>query len=209
MISIYGLQPSNFVRSVALVCAQKQQAYQIDWKLGDKEIPFRSNEHLAVHPFAKMPIIQDGELIVQETLAICRYLDAKYPAPALQPEGIEQQAEHDAWCSMIVTQIDQAIMRKYLVEFAFPTGPDGKPNKEKLMKNKPQPLRAVEVVEQRLAGKDYICGDQFTLADALLVPMLHHAAKLKYDLQLIADDSPIHAYIERALAQPGAKDILL
>lgn len=211
MISILGLPHSNFIRSVALVCAQKQQPYQVSWQLGDEEIPFRSEAHYQLHGFAKIPVIRDEQVTLGETLAICRYLDAKYPEPALQPESLIDQAQHDAWCSMAITQIDQALIRKFMVELAFPSGPDGKPDKEKLMRNKPGALKAVAVIEKQLqaTGTDYICSNQFTLADALIAPMAHYAAIMQKDLQLVEENSPIHGYLNRIMQQPGAKDILV
>ncbi|OPX54246.1 glutathione S-transferase [Oceanospirillum multiglobuliferum] len=209
MISILGLAHSNFVRSVALVCAQKGQPYQISWQLGGKNIGFRSDEHKALHPFVKIPVIQCGDTIVTETLAICRYLDAKYPESALQPTDIEAQAQHDAWCSMAITQIDQALIRNYMVELAFPSGVDGKPDLDKLQKNKPAALNAIAIIEQQLQGQNFICGNQLTLADLLLAPMVHYAVKLRAPLTLVTENSPLHDYVARLQNQTGAKDILL
>lgn len=208
MISILGLAHSNFVRSVALVCAQKGQPYQVSWQLGDKLIGFRTDDHKALHPFAKIPVIQCGETIVSETLAICRYLDAKFPEPALQPKDIDAQAEHDAWCSMAITQIDQALIRHYMVELAFPSGADGKPDLDKLQKNKPAALHAIAVIEAQLQHKNFICGDQLTLADLLLAPMVHYAVGLREPLSLVSEDSPLRAYVTRLQALTGAAAIL-
>lgn len=209
MITILGSAHSNFVRSVALVCAQKGQPYQVGWQLGQQQVEFRSEHHKALHPFAKIPVIECEGTTVCETLAICRYLDAKYPKPTLQPDSLEAQAQHDAWCSMAITQIDQALIRQYMVELAFPSGVDGKPDWDKLQKNKPAAINAIGIIEKQLHNQRFICGDQLTLADLLLAPMVHYATKLKEPLTLVTEDSPLHSYVARLQNEVGAKDILL
>lgn len=208
MIDILGIPQSNFVRSVALVCAQKDEAFQIGWQLNGQEVPYGSDAHRQHHPFCKFPIIQDGDTTLTETLAICRYLDAKYPQNPLQPVGLMAQAEHDTWCSRAITQIDQAIIRQYLIEFVRPTGPNGQPNIEQMLKNKPAAQQAVAAIEQQLQDHTYICGDQFTLADALIAPLAHYASLQQGELSLVTDNSPIHAYVAQILRQPGAAAIL-
>lgn len=207
MIEVYGMPHSNLVRSVALTCTVKQQPYQIGWTLNGEEIPFRSEAHAAIHPYSKFPIIHHEGMTLTETLAICRYLDARFPENPLQPEGLQAQAEHDAWCSRAMTQLDQAIIRSYLIEYVVPTGPEGKPNVARMLENKPLVLKAVSVIEDRIRDRNFICGDQFTLADALTTPLAHYATLQKGDLKLVEDDSPIFAYLDRVFALPGVKEI--
>ncbi|WP_036589965.1 glutathione S-transferase family protein [Oceanospirillum maris] len=208
MIEILGPSHSNFVRSVALICAQKSQAFQIGWSLKGEEITFGSDRHASLHPFSKVPVIYDGEVTLMETLAICRYLDHKFPENPLQPEDINAQAEHDAWCSMAITQIDQALIRHYMIEFVVPTGADGAVNIERMMQNKPMAEKAIATLEGQLKGKDYICGDCFTLADALIAPLANYACGLKGGLALVKDDSVLRRYVGRILQQPKAQEIL-
>ncbi len=207
MIEIYGMPHSNLVRSVALTSTMKQQPYQIGWTLNGEEIPFRSEAHANIHPYSKFPIIHHEGLTLTETLAICRYLDTRFPENPLQPESIQAQAEHDAWCSRAITQLDQAIIRQYLIEYVVPTGPEGQPNIELMMNNKPMVLKAVSVIEDQIRNHDFVCGDRFMLADALITPLAHYATLQKGDLKLVEDDSPILAYLDRVFALPGAKEI--
>ena len=209
MIYIYGIARSNFVRSVQIVCALKGLDCQVGFNLGGHEIPFRSDEHFAIHPFAKLPVIQDGDVCVGESQAILRYLDAAYPEVALQPESLSDKAEHDMWCSMIAASIDQALIRTYMVEFVFPTGENGEPNYPKMLENKAAAEQAISVIEQRLFESEFVCGDKPTLADCLLAPLVHYSARLTGPLALVEESSPIHAYLERVLSLDGVDTILV
>ena len=208
MIYIYGAQHSNFVRSVQIACALKGLDCEVAYHLGGEEIPFRSDKHLAIHPFAKLPVIQDGTVRVAESQAILRYLDAAYPEPALQPETILERAEHDSWCSHIASNIDQALIRKFMVEFVFPTGENGEPNYPKMLENKPSAENAISVIETRLSQADFICGNKPTLADCLLAPLADYSARLTESLSLVDDNSAINTYLERMMSLEGITEIL-
>ncbi|MEO1169025.1 MAG: glutathione S-transferase family protein [Pseudomonadota bacterium] len=45
-----------------------------------------------INPFAQIPVLEDGGLILAESLAILEYLEEKYPSPALMPGTIEKRA---------------------------------------------------------------------------------------------------------------------
>ena len=46
---------------------------------------FRTPEHLARHPFGRVPVLDHGGFRLYETQAILRYLDRVLPMPALTP----------------------------------------------------------------------------------------------------------------------------
>lgn len=209
MIDIYGAPHSNFVRSVQMACVLKGINCQVGLKLGDEAIPFKSEQHYAIHPFAKLPVIQDGTTRVAESQAILRYLDAAYPDVALQPQALVDRADHDMWCSMIASSIDHALIRTYMVEFVFPTGENGEPNYPKMLENKAAAEKALGVIEQRLFEADFVCGENPTLADCLLAPLVHYSARLTGPLTLVEESSPIHAYLERVMALDGVDQILV
>src|ERR1700751_1847074 len=55
----------------------------------------RSAEHLARHPFGRVPVLEHGGLMLYETQAILRYLDRVLPEPALTPTDPKRAARMD------------------------------------------------------------------------------------------------------------------
>ena len=81
---IYGPGLSTYVRTVRLVCEEKGAPYElveIDIMQGAHKTP----EHLARHPFGRVPAFEHDGFKLYETSAITRYLDAVLPGPALTP----------------------------------------------------------------------------------------------------------------------------
>ena len=81
---IYGPGVSTYVRTVRLVLEEKGADYQlveIDILQGGHKTP----EHLARHPFGRVPAFEHDGFQLYETSAITRYLDAVLPGPQLTP----------------------------------------------------------------------------------------------------------------------------
>ncbi|GAB5512229.1 MAG: glutathione S-transferase family protein [Hyphomicrobiales bacterium] len=82
-ITLFGFGPSVYTRIVKLVLAEKSISYQFE-----ELNPFaeqRVDDVARLHPFGRVPIIKHADFRVYETAAICRYLDAQFPTPALTP----------------------------------------------------------------------------------------------------------------------------
>ena len=52
----------------------------------------KTPEHLARHPFGRIPVVDHGDFRLYETQAILRYLDDLYPTPPFQPKDARAKA---------------------------------------------------------------------------------------------------------------------
>ncbi|MFO6425296.1 glutathione S-transferase family protein [Motilimonas sp. KMU-193] len=207
-VTIYGDQRSNFVRSVELVCLQKQVDYQIGWQFQDQLIKWKSPAHFQLHPFGRMPILFDGDFVLAESLAICRYLAQQPQGAHLLDVDPKRQALQDMWATLAAGDIDRMLIRRYLLEFVRMEGLVEKPNLERMARHKPDAEHAIAVVERQLQQQTYIAGDAFSIADALLVPTLQYVTRLPSELAVVSATSIIHQYIERVRAIAGFEQIL-
>lgn len=66
-VHIYGPSFSNFVRTVMLVCEEKQISYTTGFEVNGSEIKYKSEQHFNLHPFGKFPVLLSDELILPET----------------------------------------------------------------------------------------------------------------------------------------------
>lgn len=208
MITIYGDQRSNFVRSVELVCIQKQVDYQIGGEFQGQIIKWKSPEHFQLHPFGRMPILFDGEFVLAESLAICRYLAKQSQGAVLLDADPKRQALQEMWATLAAGDIDRMLIRRYLLEYVGMQGLVENPNLARMARRKPDAEQAVAVVERQLQQQAYIAGDYFSIADALLVPTLQYSTRLPAELNVISADSVIHQYIERIRAIPKFAEVL-
>lgn len=78
---IYGSTMSPFVRKTAAFANEKGVAFDLKpVTFADPDPAFR-----AVSPFGKMPAMDDGGFGLADSSAICHYLEARHPEPALIP----------------------------------------------------------------------------------------------------------------------------
>src|SRR5438552_2009881 len=87
--TIHGIPGSPYVRSALLGVEEKGADFRLaPMPFGTTKLP----EHLARHPFARIPVLDHGDFRLYETQAILRYLDDVFPAPAWQPKHREARA---------------------------------------------------------------------------------------------------------------------
>ncbi len=84
MFTVYGFEESTYVRTVRMVLAEKGAEHDlvpVNIMEGEGAQP----EHLARHPFGKIPVLDHGDLRLFETGTITRYLNDTLPGIHLWP----------------------------------------------------------------------------------------------------------------------------
>ncbi|MGR4066619.1 glutathione S-transferase family protein [Halomonas sp. LR3S48] len=208
-VHILGPQFSNFVRSVQLCCEEKGIPYTLGFELEGEPIDFGGEKHLALHPFAKVPVLLHGERRLFETAPICRYLDANFDGRDLQPHDPWQRAEVDQWCQVLSTYVDQAVVRRFLLEFVFPKGDGGSIRKERVEQAKPEVVRMLRLLEHQLAGHEYLVGESFSMADAILAPMLDYLEGTPAGKPLLAEFPALTRYLQRLRQRESSRRVLV
>lgn len=208
-VTIVGPQFSTMVRSVQICCEEKGIQYQTSLKLADQPLDIKSPEYLAIHPFGKIPALIHGSTQLFETAAIIRYLDNNFPGINLQPEDTIESAMVDQWSQAISIYIDKAIVRDYLIEFAFPKGENGEIRHDHIKASQKKLFETLGLLDSMLNANTFICGSLFTMADALLMPMLDYLQKLPHGDDLLASYPAVTNYIKQFRQRPSAQNVLL
>src|SRR5690242_19102306 len=81
-VVVHGVPGSPFVRAVQMGLEEKHVTYRVQ-SMGPRES--KGEAYLRKHPFGRVPLFEHGDFALYETQAILRYIDAEFPAPALQP----------------------------------------------------------------------------------------------------------------------------
>jgi len=151
----------------------------------------------AVNPNQKIPALVDGERKIMESCAILQYLAEKYPTSLLPGGG----ARWDVlpwlyWQAANVGPVfgNKLAYTRYLGEVqedrkAHPLERFGK-----------EARRLAGVLDRQLEGRDFVCGEDFTIADIALYPWLRGWKWSKVD---ITDRPNVMAWIDRVRARPG------
>jgi glutathione S-transferase len=194
---IIGSVRSTYTRVVRMVCEEKG----IDYAL--IEMPLGAPEILAIHPFGKMPVLRHGDLALCESKAIATYLDRGFPGPPVIPPDPGLAALTEQWVSLVNTVMDATLIRTYLFAYAFPKTADGKPDRKAIDAVMPAVREQLSVLDQAVAATGHLVGDQFTLADINLLPILFYVRQLPEAADALMARTHLSAYYDRHAARPS------
>ncbi|HVV64313.1 MAG TPA: glutathione S-transferase family protein [Rhizomicrobium sp.] len=163
----------------------------------------RKPDHLARNPHGQMPTLElDDGRFVSEITAICEYLEDTHPSPALIGSTPEEKAETRMW----TRRVDLNICEPMANGFRFSQG-------LRLFKDRilcvPEAADGLKRVAQdrlkwldgQIAGKTWICGQRFSLADILLFCFLDFGVTVGQPLN--EDNRNVMAWFGRAKARPS------
>ncbi|MDB5567994.1 MAG: Glutathione S-transferase [Tardiphaga sp.] len=165
----------------------------------------RQPAHLARNPHGQMPTLElDDGSYISETVAICEYLEEMHPAPTLIGTTPDERAEARMWRQRIDLNICQHIANGYRFseglkrfESRIVCAPEGAAGLKNIAADR------IRWLDGQIAGKEFICGPRFTLADIKLYCWLDFAGKVGQPLD--AANSNIVAWFERVNARPSVK----
>ncbi len=89
---VYSVPGSPFGRAVLATLEEKGVSYRLSPVAPGT---FRSPEHLARHPFGRVPVLEHDGFSLYECQAILRYLDRVLPTPVLTPVDPKAAARMD------------------------------------------------------------------------------------------------------------------
>jgi glutathione S-transferase len=164
MIKIYGMHTPMFLKAVyaAEELGINYQIIPVDLTKGETKTP----EHVARHPFGKVPVLEHEGRFLFESNAIVRYMggldsNAAFPSAKMDRAVVDQWIEFFShqpgrWTTSIWFQ--KCIGPKY-----FNQAPD-----ETVVKNSTEWLMEVmPVIDAHLGKQAFLAGETFTLADVV------------------------------------------
>jgi len=130
------------------------------------------------NPAGQMPSLElDNGFVLGETVAICEYLEENNPKPALIGATPEERAETRMWIRRIELGVTEPLANGFRFAeglamfkdrlFTIPEAAQG-------LKNMSQYY--LQRLDGQLAGKEWVCGKRFTLADICLYCALDFGA---------------------------------
>lgn len=200
MTTLYTYWRSSAAFRVRIALAVKQLSVtQVPVHLlkngGEQKAP----AYQQLNPAQLVPCLQDGELTLNQSLAIIEYLDQQHPAEPLLPRDPALQAQVRAFALDIACDIHPLNNLRVL---QYLTGTLGVTEEQKLAWIHHWLNSGFAALEQRLqrsAGR-YCFGDTLTLADVCLVPQVYNA--MRFNLPMAAYPTIERLYTE-LMAQPA------
>ena len=140
------------------------------WTCAEADLHFEHVESdpalLAQNPNAMVPVIQDGDFVLWESNAICRYLASKQPRSTLLPEDPQTRARVEQWMDWQASELNAA-WRYAFLGLSRKSAAHADPNAIAVsVGNWNQHMRLLD--EHFARGGQFVTGEFFTLADVVV-----------------------------------------
>lgn len=140
-----------------------------------KMLKFSEKEHkgsdvMAINPRGQLPTFKDGDVTVNESGAICMYLEEKFnDRNKLFPSDVGKRAEvyqRMFEVQNIVSNIMETLVRPRMQNKGAPL------DEEKTKENVAKAKEELDRWNKMLVGKEFLCGNEFTMGDVFFIPFL-------------------------------------
>ncbi len=151
----------------------------------------KSPEFLAMNPNGQVPVLEDGEVVVSDSNAILVYLARKY-APDWIPSDAVGEANVQRWLTLAAGEIAfGSCAARLITVFGAPLDPNfAAATAEK----------AMQKLEHGLTGRDWLVGEQPTIADVANYSYTAHAPEGNVSLEPYPN---VRAWLARFETLPG------
>jgi glutathione S-transferase len=158
MIRIHGVPRSRTMRAL--------------WMLEELGVPYenvkvsflggtRTPEFLRLNPNGHIPVLQDGDFLLWESMAVNLYLARKYDK-GLWPKTVEGEGRAFQWSLWAMTELEEPVLTALLHRAFLPQAERDAKKADDAAERFKAPLA---VLDGALAGKAHLLGDAFTVAD--------------------------------------------
>jgi glutathione S-transferase len=170
------------------------EVVDIDLNTGQHKTP----DYLKINPNGQVPTLDDDGFILFESLAINLYLAKKYGGP-LTAASLKEDAAITQWSFWAAKEVEDLLITILVNRMMLP---EAERNPVAADTAERQLQKSLAVLEGALAGRDYLVGNRFTVADLNVSIVMSLINRLALD---IARTPKVRAWLDRCLTRPAAK----
>ena len=202
MIKLYGIPRSRTIRSL--------------WMLEELGLPYenvkvsfvnetRTPAFLNLNPNGHIPVLQDGDLTLWESMAINLYLARRYDQ-GLWPKRIEDEGRAFQWSFWAMTELEEPVLTAVMHRSALASSLPAEQRDPKRADDAAARFKTpLGVLNGALAEKTYLLGDAFTVADLNVASVISSAPLGGLDLEPAPH---VLAWVVRCTGRPAFARVL-
>jgi glutathione S-transferase len=200
---VHSIPGSPFGRAVLAALEEKGASYRLSPVAPGT---FQSPEHLARHPFGRVPVLEHDGFSFYESQAILRYLDRVLPTPALTPADPKRAARMDQVMNINDWYLFHGVGN--VIVFHRVVGPRVmglKPDEAAIEAAMPKARTVFGELARLLGQQSYFAGEAVSLADLLVAPAIDFFTQTPEWAVLGAPHANLVAWLARMQARPSLK----
>jgi len=198
MLQLYGNPRSRAMRCLWML-EEMGRPYQLIEK-STRADDLQTADYLRLNPNARIPTLMDGDVVIWESMAINIYLSEKYEGPMHcgGPEVLGLAAQWSFWAMLEMEHLllDLLLHRALLPEFSRDPY---YAERDELLLQKP-----LGVLNGALAGREFLAGDGFTVADLNVGSILVWGKMARLGL---SDHPELKRWLDECLARPAYRRV--
>lgn len=193
-LKIYGIARSRALRPLWLAeeLGIPHELVPVDMRKGEQHAP----AYLAINPNGHVPAIDDGGLVLWESLAITLYLAKKHGGP-LAPRDLAEDGLMTMWSFWAVTEAEGPALK---VLYNRALRPEAERDEAEARAGIEALRKPTAVLEAQLSRSPFLVGDRFTVADLNVASVYSYA---KPAPEIFAEAPRVLAWLDAALARPA------
>lgn len=168
----------------------------MDFEIKDIDV-FNKPEDLAImNPYNQVPVLVERDLILYESNIINEYIDERFPHPQLMPADPVMRGRG----RLVLHRLEKELfIHVQTLESQTATSKEQSKAREAL-------ANGLTMIAPAFAKNKYVLGDEFSMIDVALAPLLWRLDH--YDIKLSKNAAPILKSAERIFQRPAFIDAL-
>ncbi len=199
--TVHTVPGSPFARAVLATLEEKGARYRLAPLAPNAS---KSPEHLARHPFGRVPVLAHDGFSLYETQAILRYLDRVLPQPALTPADPRRAARMDQVMNINDWYLFHGVGNVIVFHRVIAPQLLGLQPDEAAIEAAMPRARTVFAELARLLGEQpFFAGDALSLADLMVAPAAAFFTATREWAELGVPHANLVAWLKRMEARPS------
>lgn len=193
--TLYGPGYSTYTRAPRLAMEEKGVDYdliEVDFIAGGMP-----EEHLARHPFGKVPAFEHDGMMLYETPAILRYVDDAFDGPSLQPSNPVQRARMTQIISIIDSYTYPCTISHLVIQRLVQPLLGASADESIIEAALPEVDKSMREFERLLGDQQYLAGSAISLADLHLAPIFAYFVDTPESKDILEDKPGLTSWWQR------------
>lgn len=164
----------------------------------------RTPEFLKVNPNGRIPVVDDGGVLVWESMACTLYLAERFMSQgglSLAAQTHAERADILRWSFWVVTEVEKEALLFLMHRFLMPAERRKPQLAEDAIKHLNGPL---SILNQHLQTRPWLAGERFTVADICVASVVAWIAGAS---ELMAQCPQVSEWLQRCLARPAYQTV--
>ncbi|MCX8747647.1 MULTISPECIES: glutathione S-transferase N-terminal domain-containing protein [Snodgrassella] len=192
MMTLYAGITCPFSQRCSFVLYEKG----MDFEIKDVDVYNKPEDLAVMNPYNQVPVLVERDLILYESNIINEYIDERFPHPQLMPADPVMRGRG----RLVLYRLEKELFSHVLVL----ENPESS-NKE-MNKAREAITQGLTMLAPAFSKNKYIIGDDFSMIDVALAPLLWRLDH--YDIKLPKSAAPLLKYAERIFQREAFIDAL-